>query len=105
MGPRQSHTLAPLTKIVSNKSKFKWTKIKQDAFGEINRIVDRNTLLTYPGFNETFKIHTYASGFQLGEVFGHKGKPIPSYNRKLTDSQEMYTVTEREIISIVETLK
>ena len=35
----------------------------------------------------------------------HKGKPIAFYSRKLYDAQKSYTVTEREILSIVETLK
>ena len=30
-------------------------EIEQDAFGEIRRIVARNTLLTYPDFNEILK--------------------------------------------------
>ena len=54
--------LAPLTKLTSIKINFKWTKVKQYAFKEIKRIVARDTLLTYLGFNETFKIHTDASG-------------------------------------------
>ena len=65
----------------------------------------RDTLLTYPGFNETFKIHTNASAFQLGAVLIQKGKPIDFYSRKLTDAQQRYTVTERELPSIIETLK
>ena len=63
MYPKPSYTLADLTKITSNKRDFKWTKIEQDAFNEINRIMDRDTLLTYPDFNETFKIHTNDSAF------------------------------------------
>ena len=43
MWARWSHTLAPLTNITSNKVKFRWTKIKQDAFGKIKRIVARDT--------------------------------------------------------------
>ena len=39
MWKSQSHTLATLTKIMSIKNKFKWKKVKQDAFDEINRIV------------------------------------------------------------------
>ena len=66
MWPRLSHTLATLTKLTSNNRKFKWTKVEQDAFDEIKRIVARDTLLTHPDFNETFKIHTDASVFQLG---------------------------------------
>ena len=65
----------------------------------------RDTLLTYLDFNETFKMHTNASAFQLGAVIIQKGKPIPFYSRKLTDAQQRYTVTEREILSIVVTLK
>ena len=43
MWARWSHTLAPLTNITSNKVKFRWTKINQDAFGKIKRIVARDT--------------------------------------------------------------
>ena len=44
-----------LTNKTSSKVKFKWTKIKQDAFNIINRIVARDTLLTYLDFNNEFK--------------------------------------------------
>ena len=64
-----------------------------------------DTLLTCPDFNETFKIHTDASAFQLGAVICQKGKPINFYSRKITDEKMRYTVTEREVLSIVETLK
>ena len=64
-----------------------------------------NNLLTYLYFNKTFKIHTDASVFQLGAVISPKEKPISFYSRKLTYAQQRYTVTERELPSIVETLK
>ena len=57
--------LAPLTKLTSIKNKFKWENVEQYAFDKIKRIVSRYTLLTYPGFNETFKIRNDASAFQL----------------------------------------
>ena len=63
------------------------------------------TLLTYPGFNETFKIHNYASAFQLGAVISQKCKPISFYSGKHNDSKQRYTVIEKGLISIVETLK
>ena len=55
---RRSHTFVSLTKISSNKVKYKWTKIGQDDFEEIKRIVDRDNLLVYPDFIEEFKFHT-----------------------------------------------
>ena len=52
MWPRRSHVLSPLTRLTSIKWKFKWTQVGQDAFDKINRIVERDNLLTYPDFNE-----------------------------------------------------
>ena len=105
MWPRQAHTLVPLTKLTSINIKFKWTKVKQYDFDIIKRIVAHDTLSTYPYFNETFQIHTDASAFQLGAFISQKGKPIGFYSRKLTDTQQRYTVTERKLPSTVETLK
>ena len=65
----------------------------------------RDALLTYPNFIETFKIHTNITAFQLGAVISQKGKNIAYYSNKLTASQQRYTVTDKELLSIVETLK
>ena len=65
----------------------------------------RDTSLTYPYFNKTFKTHTDANIYQLGAVISQKGKPIDFNSRKLTDNQQWYTVTDRELLIIVETPK
>ena len=54
---RRSHVLAPSTNIMYIKVKSKWTKIGQGDFKEINRIVARIILLTYPDFIEELKMH------------------------------------------------
>ena len=68
MWARRSHTFAPLTEITSNEVKFKWTKIEQDAYAEIKRILGQYALLTYPYLNEEFKIHNNANDLQLVSV-------------------------------------
>ena len=65
MCPRRSHMLAPLTKLTYIKIIFKCIQVKQYSYDKIKRIAAQDTLLTYPDFNETFKIHTDASMFQL----------------------------------------
>ena len=95
MWPRQPHTLVTLTRLTSIKRKFEWTQVKQDDFDEIKLIVAHDTLLTYTDFNETFKINTNDSALKLGAFITQKGKPIAFYSRKLTVSQQSYTVTER----------
>ena len=97
--------MAPLTGLTSIKRNSKWTEVKQDDFDEIKRIVARDILLTYPDFNETFMTYTNASAFQLGAVISQKGKTIAFYSIKITDSQQRYTVTESELLRILETLK
>ena len=54
MWPIRSHALAPVTKTMTNKRKFKWNKIKKYDFNKIKRIATRDNLLTSPDFNEFF---------------------------------------------------
>ena len=82
---------------------FKWTKNKQDAFNKIKRIMEHNTLLTYPYFNEEFNIYTSARNFQLGAAITQKMKLMNLYGRKLTDSQKSYSLTKRELLRILKT--
>ena len=42
---------------------------------------------------------------QLGAIITQDGKPIAYWSRKLNPAQTRYTTTERELLSIVETLK
>ena len=62
-------------------------------------------LLAYPDFNAPFEIHTDASKLQIGAVISQKGKPIAFYSRNINSGQQNYTTTEKELLSIVETLK
>ena len=105
MWPHRSEVLAPLTKLSSPMTQFKWTEVEQKAFDTIKRIISRDTLLTYPDFNKPFILHTDASHEQLGVVISQDNKPIAFYSRKLTDTQKRYTMTEYELLSIVETFK
>jgi RNase H-like domain found in reverse transcriptase len=60
---------------------------------------------TYPNFNKSFAIHTDASKVQLGGCMSKEGRPVAFYSRNLNPAQTRYTTTERELLSMVETLK
>jgi len=102
---RRSDVLAPLSKLTSKTVKWQWTTVEQKAFDTMKRIIARETLLVYPDFNQPFIIYTDASHTQLGAVISQNNKPIAFYSRKLNPAQTRYTTTERELLSIVETLK
>ena len=71
----------------------------------MKRIISRETLLSYPDFSLPFTIHTDASHLQLCAVISQNDRPIAFYSRKLNPAQVRYTTSERELLSIVETLK
>ena len=105
MWHRRSHVLAPLTQLCSETKPFVWGDAQRKAFREAKRILSKDAILAFPDFSKEFVIYTDASLYQLGGVITQDKKPLAFYSRKLTDAQTRYTTTERELLSIVETLK
>ena len=123
---RRTDLLAPLTDLVAecgttklDKKRKKdgtprkapkpwhWDPIHQNAFNEIKKIIARDVILAYPSYDEDepFIIYTDASNRQLGAVITQKNRPLAFFSRKLTKTQQKYSVTDQELLSIVETLK
>ncbi len=61
--------------------------------------------LAYPDFTKPFDIYTDASTKQLGADITQDNRPIAFFSQKLSSAQSKYTVTELELLAIVETLK
>ena len=80
---QRSHIIAPLTALTLANATWNWTEEHQNAFDEMTRVIDRETLLAYPDFNQVFDIHTDASLYQLDACISQNGKPIAFYSRKL----------------------
>lgn len=110
MWRRRSHVLAPLTRLTSKNVKWEFGDAERKAFAESKKILSKEAILAFPNFNKEFIIYTDASKYQLGGVIAQKDaqeqlRPLAFYSRKLNDAQTRYTTTERELLSIVETLK
>ena len=71
----------------------------------MKQVVSREVTLAYPDFSKPFVLYTDTSDYQLGAVITQDGKPLAFYSRKLNNAQRNYTVTEKELLSIVETLR
>ncbi len=118
MWARHSEMLAPLTNLVGecgekkptrmNKTKKKpwqWDQTHQQAFDNIKAAIAKETFLAYPDFLKPFEIYTDASSTQLGAVITQDNRPIGFFSRKLSKTQQKYSVTEIELLTIVDTLK
>ena len=118
MWAKRSEMLAPLSDLVrecgetkttrKNKVKKKpwhWDSIHQIAFDNVKTTIAKEVVLAYPDFTKPFDIYTDASTKQLGAVITQDNRPIAFFSRKLSGAQSKYTVTELELLAIVETLK
>ena len=105
MWQRRSHILSPLSRLISKTVKWTWGEAEQKAFEEAKQMIQKETMLSYPNFEKEFHVYADASKTQLGGVIMQDNKPLAFYTRKLNSAQRNYGVGERELLSLVETLK
>lgn len=114
----RSHLLAPLSDLVgecghtkvtrknnTKKKKWYWTDEHQKSYDDVKKAIARDVLLAYPNYSEVFEIYTDALSRQLGAVITQNNRILAFFSRKLSDTQKRYSVTELELLSIVECLK
>jgi hypothetical protein len=89
----------------TKKSPWRWDPIHQEAFDNVKATIAKEVVLAYPDFSKTFEIYTDASTMQLGAVITQDNRPIAFFSRNLSEMQCKYSVTEIELLAIVETLK
>ncbi len=89
----------------TKKKPWQWDPIHQQAFDKVKAAIAKETVLAYPDFSKPFEIYTDASSTQLGAVITQDNRPIAFFSRKLSKTQQKYSVTEIELLAIVETLK
>jgi hypothetical protein len=118
MWAKRSGMLAPLTDLVGeceetkttkkNKTKKKpwwWDPIHQKAFDNVKAAITKETVQAYPDFLTPFEIYRDASSMKLGAVITQENRPTVFFGSKLSKMQQKYSVTEIELLTIVETLK
>ena len=54
--------------------KIVWNEALEDSFKELKHLFFAENLLSYPGWNIPFTVHTDASDKQLGSVVTHDNK-------------------------------
>eukprot|EP00804_Cyclotella_cryptica_P014040 CCRYP_002518-RA/>CCRYP_002518-RA protein AED:0.39 eAED:0.39 QI:0/0/0/1/0/0/2/0/150 len=89
----------------TKKRPWYWDEVHQIAFDNVKAAIAKDVVLAYPDFSKEFEIYTDASSKQLGSVVTQGNRPLVFFSRKLSVTQQKYSVTEIELLAIVETLK
>jgi hypothetical protein len=80
--PKRAETLAPLTDLCGQKTKFIWTETQESAFQKMKEILAQDAMLTYPEFDQPFVIYTDASERQIGGVVTQNNCPLSFFSKK-----------------------
>jgi hypothetical protein len=90
---------------LKKKAPIKWTDKMQKSFKKMHLLMAADALAAYPDHNKRFYVYTDASDFQLGACIIQEGRPVAYFLQKLTKSQQNYTTMEKEMLSVVATLR
>jgi hypothetical protein len=77
----------------------------QQAFDKMRVLMAADALAAYLDHNKWFDVYTDASDLQLSACIILEGRLVAYFLQKLTKSQQNYTTMEKEMLSIVTTLK
>lgn len=87
-----------------------WNSELNTAFETLRSALTSDSILLAPDFNKTFTLTTDASYNGVGAVLSQPDaenfhKPIAFYSKKLSKSEKNYSVTEIELLALVEAVE
>ncbi|GBN17393.1 Retrovirus-related Pol polyprotein from transposon 17.6 [Araneus ventricosus] len=99
------HRARPLQVLLKNNSKFMWTELQEEPFGDLKSALISEPILSL--FDETAptELHTDASGYGIGAMLVQqqdgRERVIAYASRTLTKPETNYSTTERECLAAV----
>ncbi|TYK30402.1 uncharacterized protein E5676_scaffold349G00010 [Cucumis melo var. makuwa] len=84
---------------------WRWPVECQTAFDNLKVTITRGPVLGLVDVSKSFIVETDALDFAFGGVLSQKGHPIAYESRKLNSSKRRYTVSEKEMFTMVHCLR
>jgi hypothetical protein len=95
----------PMTALLANKVKFKWTQKCQEAFEVLKEKLTTALVLVLPNVHTPFSVYYDASYTNLGCVLMQEGKVIAYTSRQLKVHERNYPTHDLELVVVVHALK
>ena len=100
---------APLTSMLSTKTKFSWSQDCQESFDALKARLASTPVLCAPDYNKEFVLCVDASDVGTGGVLCQESenilKPVAYMSRKLNQHQRVYSVIEKEALAVIQCLE
>jgi hypothetical protein len=97
--------LQDLLRCLLRKTKCEWTSTQEEAFRTLKEALRKEPILKFLDFRKPFILETDASGVAIGAVLsqkiGDKEHPVAYASRVLNKAAKNYSVTERELLTVV----
>jgi hypothetical protein len=80
----------PMTELLKNNTKFKWSEACEKSFQELKKRLTTAQVLTLPDIKKDFVVYCEASKQGLGCVLMQEGKVVAYASRQLKKHEENY---------------
>ena len=100
-----SKIAAPLTELLKKDKAWDWNTKCQEAFEGLKKAMASEPVLVLPDHTKPFEIYTDASDVAIGGVLMQEGHPVAYESRKLNETEQRYTVHEKEMTAVVHCLR
>jgi hypothetical protein len=103
--PNFSKIAKPMTKLLENDTKFKWSPPCKEVFLTLKKLLTTAPVLAQPDVEKPFDVYCDTSDMGIGGVLLQDGRAITYASRQLWRHEEHYPTHDLELLSVVHALK
>ena len=100
-----SNIVAPLNRLLEKNKLFEWTAKCAEAYEKLKAVLLQQPVVVYPDFTIPFRLYTDASNAGLGAILAQqqdgKERIICCASRSLSKSEQNYSATKKECLTVV----
>ena len=95
----------PLRRLTRKDVPWEWTQQEQEAFDNIKEALTSTQVMAYFNPTKQTEVPVDASPVGVGAILAQEGKIIACASRVLTDIEQRYSQTDREMLAVVFSVK
>lgn len=100
-----SNSLIPITKCLRDGTAFRWDNEQREALNTIIQQIKVNVTIRFPNITKPFILECDAFQSGIGSVLRQEHGIVGFPSKRITNSEENYSIVEKEFLSIVKSLQ